>query len=71
MAQGADFFPIPGTRSADKLEQNLGALGITVTPDEDSQIRDIIGTLEIVGSRSMALGTARAAQLQDTVPLSS
>ncbi|XXG97259.1 hypothetical protein Hte_003555 [Hypoxylon texense] len=71
MAQGPDFFPIPGTRSVDKLEQNLGALGITITPEENSQIRDIIGTLEIVGSRNLGFGTAPPAQLQDTVPLSS
>lgn len=71
LAQGADFFPIPGTRSVSKLEQNLGALGITITPDEDRQIRDIIETLPIIGTRNMALGTVTPAQLQDTVPLSS
>ncbi|KAI1780931.1 NADP-dependent oxidoreductase domain-containing protein [Hypoxylon cercidicola] len=42
-----------------------------LAPEENRQIRDLIGTLKIVGTRNMALGIATPSQLQDTVPLSS
>ncbi|KAI1376001.1 Aldo/keto reductase-like protein [Hypoxylon crocopeplum] len=70
MAQGDDFFPIPGTKSIKYLEQNIGGAGVVLTPEENQQIRDIIGNLQVVGLRNTALGTAAPAQLQDTVPLS-
>ncbi|KAI0181564.1 Aldo/keto reductase-like protein [Hypoxylon sp. FL1284] len=71
MAQGPDFFPIPGTRSADKLEQNLDALGVVVTDEENRQIRDFLATMDIGGARNVTFSTARPGQLQNTAPLSS
>lgn len=69
MAQGEDFFPIPGTRSIKYLEQNVGALDVTLSPAEIKQIRELIGTIQVAGLRNSALATVPAAQLQDTAPL--
>ncbi|KAI0385617.1 Aldo/keto reductase-like protein [Hypomontagnella monticulosa] len=69
MAQGQDFFPIPGTRSIKYLEQNVGALDVTLSPAEIKQIRDLIGTIQVAGLRNAALATVAAGVLQDTVPL--
>ena len=38
IAQGDDIVPIPGTKRVRYLEDNLGALNITLTPDELAQI---------------------------------
>ncbi|KAI1106341.1 Aldo/keto reductase-like protein [Jackrogersella minutella] len=69
LAQGDDFFPIPGTRSIKYLEENLGALDLTISAEEDKQIRDLIGNLQVVGLRNTALLNVPQGQLQDTVPL--
>ena len=34
LAQGEDIVPIPGTKRIEYLEENLGALGVTLTPDD-------------------------------------
>ncbi|KAI1411189.1 Aldo/keto reductase-like protein [Hypoxylon sp. FL1857] len=70
MAQGDDFFPIPGTKSTKYLEENLSALDVKLSPEENQQIRDIIGNLQVVGARNTQLGTVPPGTLQDTVPLS-
>jgi aryl-alcohol dehydrogenase-like predicted oxidoreductase len=38
LAKGEDIVPIPGTRRRDRLEENLGALDVTLTPDDLSRI---------------------------------
>lgn len=38
LAQGDDIVPIPGTKRVRYLEDNLGALDVTLTPDELAQI---------------------------------
>ncbi len=38
LAQGEDIVPIPGTKRVRYLEDNLGALGVTLTPDELAQM---------------------------------
>jgi len=38
LAQGEDVVPIPGTKRVRYLEDNMGALNITLTPDELAQI---------------------------------
>ena len=45
MAQGLDFFPIPGTKNIKYLEQNLGAFDVTITPEESDHIRDMIDAM--------------------------
>jgi len=34
LAQGQDIVPIPGTKRLEYLSENLGALGVTLTPDD-------------------------------------
>ena len=34
LAQGEDIVPIPGTKRLEYLEENLGALAVTLTPDD-------------------------------------
>ncbi|KAI2611133.1 Aldo/keto reductase-like protein [Hypoxylon fragiforme] len=70
LAQGDDFFPIPGTKSIKYLEENLGGLDVTISPAEDAQIRDLIKTIGVTGKRSIALATIPSSILQDTAPLS-
>ena len=41
LAQGKDIVPIPGTTSQKHLEENLGALGISFTPEELARIDEI------------------------------
>jgi len=41
LAQGDFLAPIPGTKKRSRLEENLGAAGITLSPDELAQIDDI------------------------------
>jgi aryl-alcohol dehydrogenase-like predicted oxidoreductase len=41
LAQGPDMAPIPGTTSQKHLEENLGALEITFTPEELARINEI------------------------------
>jgi aryl-alcohol dehydrogenase-like predicted oxidoreductase len=40
LAQGPDIVPIPGTKRLEYLEENLGALGVTLTPDDLAQINE-------------------------------
>jgi aryl-alcohol dehydrogenase-like predicted oxidoreductase len=42
LAQGQELFPIPGTKNLKCLEQNLGALKVGITAEDDAQIRKII-----------------------------
>jgi len=41
LAQGADIVPIPGTRNVARLEENLGALTVSLAADELAHIDDI------------------------------
>ena len=38
LAQGGDIVPIPGTKRLEYLEENLGALGVTLTSDDLAQL---------------------------------
>lgn len=51
MKQGEDIFPIPGTKKIRYLEENMGAYDVTLTPDEDKQIREAIECAEVHGTR--------------------
>ncbi|PSR80994.1 NADP-dependent oxidoreductase domain-containing protein [Coniella lustricola] len=66
LSQGPDIFPIPGTKSPHYLEQNLGALKVTITPDEDARIRAVIKELGgAAGYRTIGLTDSYS----DTPPL--
>jgi aryl-alcohol dehydrogenase-like predicted oxidoreductase len=41
LAQGEDIVPIPGTKRRAYLEENMGALGITLTEGDLAQIAEV------------------------------
>lgn len=51
LAQGSDVVAIPGTRYAKRLEENLGALNVTLTPAEASQISAAVPAGAASGTR--------------------
>ncbi|KAK3714180.1 hypothetical protein LTR37_007982 [Vermiconidia calcicola] len=51
LAQGDDFFPIPGTTNPQRLEENLGALKVSLTKEEEKEIRDACEKAQVHGSR--------------------
>lgn len=51
LAQGEDVLPIPGTKSLDRLKENLGALDITLTPEEAATISAVIPVGAAAGTR--------------------
>jgi aryl-alcohol dehydrogenase-like predicted oxidoreductase len=67
LAQGQDFFVIPGTKKIKYLEENLGAAAVDLTTEEVKTIRDLITATEVHGSRYSA--QAMAGLLADTPPL--
>ncbi len=56
LAQGDDVIPIPGTKSIERLKENLGALDITLSPDEAAQIGEAIPVGAAAGTRYPAGG---------------
>jgi aryl-alcohol dehydrogenase-like predicted oxidoreductase len=42
LAQGEDIVPIPGTRSPQRLEENVGAVDFTLTPDDLKRVDEIL-----------------------------
>ncbi|KAF8863902.1 aldo/keto reductase [Acephala macrosclerotiorum] len=66
MAQGPDFFPIPGTKTIKYLEQNLGAVDVNISDEENKSIRDAVEAVGgAVGHRNVASGNMFA----DILPL--
>ena len=51
MAQGDDIIPIPGTKKIKYLEENLGALKVKLTKEEDQEIRKAVEGAEVHGAR--------------------
>jgi aryl-alcohol dehydrogenase-like predicted oxidoreductase len=47
--QGDDIIPIPGTKQLKYLEQNWGSLGISLTNEEEAEIRHFGDTVELAG----------------------
>ncbi|CAI7632568.1 unnamed protein product [Penicillium bialowiezense] len=52
LAQGDDIFPIPGTSNIHRLEENLGALSVSLSDGNERKLREASG--EIVGGRFQA-----------------
>ncbi|KAI9815130.1 MAG: hypothetical protein M1827_002973 [Pycnora praestabilis] len=69
MAQGNDIIPIPGTKKLKYLDENLGALDVKLTAEENKEIRQAIEKAEVHGERypSAMMHTLFA----DTPPLGS
>jgi aryl-alcohol dehydrogenase-like predicted oxidoreductase len=51
MAQGEDIIPIPGTKKIKYLEENLGALDVKISAEENKDIRQAIEKVEVSGGR--------------------
>lgn len=51
LAQKPWIVPIPGTRKLERLEENLGAVDVELTPEELSDLNDALSKIEISGDR--------------------
>ena len=51
LAQKPWIVPIPGTRRLDRLEENIGAADVVLTPDDLQEIEDAAAKVEIQGAR--------------------
>lgn len=49
LKQGNDIFPIPGTKQMKYLEENWGALEVSVSDEEEAEIREFAESVEIAG----------------------
>jgi aryl-alcohol dehydrogenase-like predicted oxidoreductase len=49
LKQGDDVFPIPGTRRIKYLEENWRALDVTLTDEEEAEIRAIVDEAPLAG----------------------
>ncbi len=56
LAQGADIIPIPGTKSLDRLKENLGALDVSLSKEEAAQISEVVPVGAVAGTRYPAGG---------------
>lgn len=51
MAQGDNVIPIPGTKRASCVTENLGALDVHLTPEEMRELEDAVPHGEVMGDR--------------------
>ena len=51
LAQGDDIIPIPGTKKIEYLEENIGALKVILSKEEEQEIRDLVENAEVHGAR--------------------
>ena len=51
LTQGDDVLPIPGTKRLERLQENLGALDVTLSPEEVATIAEIIPVGAAAGTR--------------------
>jgi aryl-alcohol dehydrogenase-like predicted oxidoreductase len=51
LAQKPWIVPIPGTRSVSRLEENLGAASIDLSPDDLREINDAASKISVQGAR--------------------
>jgi aryl-alcohol dehydrogenase-like predicted oxidoreductase len=43
--------PIPGSRKLERLEENIGAIDVELTPDDLSEIKNAMSKITVVGDR--------------------
>ncbi|KAL6344461.1 hypothetical protein AAG906_039717 [Vitis piasezkii] len=67
--QGDDVCPIPGTTKIGNLDQNIGALSLTLTPEEMAELESIASAVAIKGDRFQ--GTSLTWKASDTPLLAS
>jgi aryl-alcohol dehydrogenase-like predicted oxidoreductase len=58
LAQGQDVVAIPGTRYPGRLDENVGALSVSLTPDEVARITEAVPAGAAAGTRYPAGGMA-------------
>jgi aryl-alcohol dehydrogenase-like predicted oxidoreductase len=58
LAQGDDIVPIPGTKRLGYLKENMGALGVKLTPDDLAQIEAAMPASLVAGQRYTAQALA-------------
>lgn len=51
LAQGPDVIPIPGTKKIKYLEENLGALEVKLSAEEEGEIRKVLEKTTVAGDR--------------------
>ena len=51
LARGQDIFPIPGTKHVDRLEENVGALEVSLTPEEVARLDSAFPVGAAAGTR--------------------
>lgn len=51
LAQKPWIVPIPGSRKLERLEENLGAVAVELTPTDLSEIADVMAQITVVGNR--------------------
>jgi aryl-alcohol dehydrogenase-like predicted oxidoreductase len=51
LAQGSDVIPIPGTKRKERLLENIGALGVTLTEADVARISAAIPVGDVAGQR--------------------
>lgn len=66
MSQGEDIIPIPGTTKIKNFDENMAALKITISKDEDKKIRELIEKADVKGTRYPEAFSG--ALFADTVP---
>lgn len=52
LRQGEDVIPIPGTKRVKYLEENLGAVKVELTDEEERTIREKVDAAGVEGKRS-------------------
>ena len=67
LAQGDDIIPIPGTTKVANFDENLGALKLKISEEENREIRKAIQSTEVQGERYPE--AASKALFVDTVPM--
>lgn len=66
LAQGPDVIPIPGTKKVKYLEENVGALRVSLSSEEEQTIR---GWIEDVGIAGLRIAPGVLDEFNDTPPL--
>ena len=58
LAQGDDIVPIPGTKRRKYLEENVAALGVSLTADDFRRIDEVAPRGVAIGTRYSVAGMA-------------
>lgn len=51
LAQGEDVFPIPGTQRLERLKENVGALDVKLSKEEEQEVRKAVDAADVTGDR--------------------